>query len=225
MKIRFYAHASFRLEGDGVAVVTDPYTPGPAVSNFDPIAEPADIVVMSSATDRFHSDPSHVGGAPVVINAVDAPAEGVTVQGVSIRAFPSQESLTWDFGRDPDDNAMYLIVLDGLRCFHMGDIGNPLAPEHLDALAGQVDVLFALTGGHATIALDDLDAAIRAIQPRVIIPMHYYAPQGRLKIYPVTEFTQRYPAEMVTFVGGAELELSRATLPGQPHIYVLEQSR
>jgi L-ascorbate metabolism protein UlaG (beta-lactamase superfamily) len=107
----------------------------------------------------------------------------------------------------------------------MGDIGNPLAPEHLDALAGQVDVLFALTGGHATIALDDLDAAIRAIQPRVIIPMHYYAPQGRLKIYPVTEFTQRYPAEMVTFVGGAELELSRATLPSQPHIYVLEQSR
>jgi hypothetical protein len=44
--------------------VTDQYTPGPSVSNFDPIAEPADIVVMSSATDSFHSDPSRVLGGP-----------------------------------------------------------------------------------------------------------------------------------------------------------------
>ena len=60
MKIKFYAHASFRLEGDGLAVVTDPYTPDR--SGFDPIDEPADVVIMSSATDDFHSDPSHVTG-------------------------------------------------------------------------------------------------------------------------------------------------------------------
>nr|MDP9487742.1 MBL fold metallo-hydrolase [Actinomycetota bacterium] len=29
MRITFYAHASFRFEADGLAVVTDPYTPGP----------------------------------------------------------------------------------------------------------------------------------------------------------------------------------------------------
>ena len=52
MKIRFYAHASFRLEADGLAVITDPYTPGPQNSGFDPIDEPADVVIMSSATDR-----------------------------------------------------------------------------------------------------------------------------------------------------------------------------
>ena len=53
MKITFYAHASFRLDADGVAVVTDPYTPGPGHSGFDPIDEPADVVLMSSATDRI----------------------------------------------------------------------------------------------------------------------------------------------------------------------------
>ena len=37
MKIKFYAHASFRLEADGLAVITDPYTPGPQNSGFDPI--------------------------------------------------------------------------------------------------------------------------------------------------------------------------------------------
>ncbi len=228
MKIKFYAHASFRLEANGVAVVTDPYTPGPEVSNFDPINETADLVIMSSATDRFHSDPSHVLGNPLVVNAVEVvnQEQSATVaKGVPIRAFPSSESLTWDYGRDPEDNAMYLFELEGLRFLHIGDIGNALSEEQLAALAGQVDVMFALAGGNSTIALDDLEKAIQAIQPRVIIPMHFFVPQGRLKILPVTEFINRYPAEMVTHVQGSELELTRATLPETQHIFLLEQSR
>jgi L-ascorbate metabolism protein UlaG (beta-lactamase superfamily) len=230
MKISFYAHASFRLEGvarDGrpVAVVTDPYTPGPAVSNYDPIAETADLVIMSSATDTFHSDPSHVTGDPVVVNAVEVPAEGVTVMGVPIRAFQTMESLTYDYGRDPDANAMYLFELDGLRCLHIGDLGNAVDPAHLEELVGQVDVMFALTGDKPTIALDDLDDAIRAIQPKVVIPMHYFHPKGRLKILPVTDFTARYPQEMVTWVGATTLELDVKSLPASIHIFVLEQSR
>jgi hypothetical protein len=76
VKIRFNAHASFRLEAEGLAVITDPYTPGPQNSGFDPIDEPADVVVMSSATDPFHSDPSHVRGEPIVVNALELPPEG-----------------------------------------------------------------------------------------------------------------------------------------------------
>jgi L-ascorbate metabolism protein UlaG (beta-lactamase superfamily) len=228
MKIKFYAHASFRLEGDGVVVVTDPYTPGPAVSNFDPIMEEADVVIMSSATDRFHSDPSHILGNPAIVNAVEivgAPDSQVTVKGVPIRAIPSMESLTFDFGRDPEDNAMYLFEIEGIRFLHIGDIGNPLSPEQLAQLAGKVDVMFALTGGNATIALDDLDRAIEGIGPRVVIPMHYFHPKGRLKILPVSEFLDRYPPAVVTKVEGSELELTKETLPASQHIYVLEQSR
>ncbi|MXP65083.1 Zn-dependent hydrolase [Roseomonas sp. M0104] len=228
MKITFYAHASFRLEADGLAIVTDPYTP--ARSGFDPIHEPADIVLMSSATDDFHSDPSHVLGAPVVVNALELPPEGAEMRGITIRPFPAYESLTFDYqaaaGRDPDANALYHFTLGGLRVLHMGDIGNPVAPEHLEALRGQVDILLALTGEHATIALDDLDEAIRAIGPRVIIPMHYFSPRGVLKIEPVERFIARFPAEAVTRVGGPALELTPETLPGDaPHVFVLEQSR
>lgn len=230
MKITFYAHASFRLEADGLAVVTDPYTPGPRPgSGFGPIGEPADLVVMSSSTDTFHSDPSHVLGDPVVIDALDLPPEGTTVRGVGIRPFPAMESLTFDFqgefGRHPDANALYLLTLGGLRVLHLGDTGNPIPPEHLDALRGNVDVLLALAGAHATIAYDDLDAAIREIRPRVIIPMHYFHPRGWLQIEPVDSFLSRYPAEMVTRVGGPTLEITPGTLPEEPHIFVLEQSR
>ncbi len=230
MKITFYAHASFRLEADGLAVVTDPYTPGPKPgSGFDPIDEPADIVIMSSSNDTFHSDPSHIRGDPVVIDALELPPEGTNVKGVQIRSFPAMESLTFDFqgefGRNPDANALYLFTLGGLRMLHLGDTGNPIPSEHLDALRGNVDILLALAGAHATIAYDDLDAAINEIGPRVIIPMHYYSPRGWLQIEPVDSFLSRYPDDMITHVGGPHLELTPATLPPEQHIYVLEQSR
>ena len=226
MKIRFYAHASFRLEVDGFAVITDPYTPGPQNSGFDPIDEPAEVVIMSSATDPFHSDPSHVRGDPTVVNALELPPEGAGARGLHVRPFPAMESMTFDFGRDPDANAMYLFTLGGVRVLHIGDIGNPMSREHLDALHGKVDLLFALAGAHATIALDDLDAAIDAIGPRVVIPMHYFSPRGVLDIEPVDTFLECHPADSVTWVNGSELELTPESLPAEaPRIYVLEQSR
>lgn len=230
MKIKFYAHASFRLEADGVAIITDPYTPAPGNSGFDRIEEAADIVIMSSATDAFHSDPSHVRGDPIVVNALELPPEGAEVRGIPIRSFPAYESKTFDYqaeyNRDPDANALYHFTLGGLRILHMGDIGNPVAREHLDALRGQVDILLALTGEHATIALDDLDDAISIIGPRVVIPMHYFNPRGVLKIETVDRFLDRLPPDSITRVGGPELELTRETLPSTaPHIFVLKESR
>jgi len=225
MKITFYAHACFRLEDEHLSVITDPYTPGPEGSRFDPVNEPADIVIMSSATDSFHSNPNHISGEPTIVDAMTIPPEGLTVTGLHILSFNTMESLSHDYGRDPDANAMYLFELGGVRVLHMGDVGNAIDDKYLHALRGKVDVLFALTGGQPTIALDDLDAAINGIEPRVVIPMHYYSPRGVLKILSVTDFTDRYPKAQVTCVGGPELTLTPETLPETLHIYVLEQSR
>lgn len=152
----------------------------------------------------------------------------VTIRGLAIRGFPAMESLTFDFGRDPDANALYLFTLGGVRVLHMGDIGNPVPEEHLAALRGQVDLLLALTGAHATIALDDLDAAIARIEPRAVIPMHYASSRGVLKIEPVETFLDRLPPGQVTRVGGSELDLTADLLPpvgAPPRIFVLDQSR
>ena len=65
MKIKWYGHACFRVEGGGVSIVTDPYTP--EVAGLDPVEEPADVVIMSSATDRFHSNAAMVPGDPKIL--------------------------------------------------------------------------------------------------------------------------------------------------------------
>ena len=71
-----------------------------------------------------------------------------------------------------------------------------------------------------------LDAAIDAIGPHVVIPMHYFSPRGVLDIEPVDTFLECHPADSVTWVNGSELELTPESLPAEePRIYVLEQSR
>ncbi len=226
MKIRFYAHACFRIEGGGRTIITDPYEP--KVAWFKPIDEPADLVVMSSNRDRFHCDPSHVQGNPRVINALEIPPEGQVVDGLALRAFRVRERYQLRllfFGIRPRPNAMYTFELEGIRVLHTGDIGRRFRDQELAALRGQVDVMFALAGGVHNIEVADMKRAIDAIAPKVVIPMHYFLPHGRLKILPVDAIAGTFPPDRVVRVGGSDLELHAGTLPAEPHLYILEPAR
>lgn len=230
MKIRFYAHSCFRLEGESRTIITDPYEP--RASRFDPIDEPADLVLMSSNTDRFHCDASHVQGRgqskPRVVNTLDIDGRE-TIDGLEVRAFRARERwrpLVLLRGGIPRASAMYAFTLDGLRIFHSGDIGRRFKPEEIDELRGKVDVMFAISGGVHNIEVDDMKVAIDAIAPKIAIPMHYFSPKGRLKrLLPVDEMARRFPADRVTRVGGPELEVTPASLPAETRLVILEQSR
>lgn len=219
MQIKFYAHACFRIEGSGTSIITDPYTP--SVARFDPVGETADMVLMSSGHDRFHSDYAQIPGDPHIINALDIGSAGLTVEGLRIQSFPNRENKD----ENAADNAMYGVFLDGMTLLHMGDAGYLPSPEQIRFLADQVDILLALVGGPPTISLDALDQFIAAVKPRLVIPMHYYTPRGALNILPVTAYTDRYPAEQVTWLDSSELEVTAATLPEIMQIVVLQQSR
>jgi L-ascorbate metabolism protein UlaG (beta-lactamase superfamily) len=226
LKIKFYAHSCFRLEGADRTIVTDPYEP--EVSWFDPIDEPADLVLMSSNTDRFHCDPSHLQGEPRVVNALELPVGGTEIDGLAVRPFRARERFQRRLlvrGILPRPNAMYAFTLDGVRVLHTGDIGRRFKASEIAALHGQVDVMFALSGGVHNIEVDDMKRAIEAIGPRIVVPMHYFSPKGRLKILPVDEIARRFPAERVVRVGSPEIEVTPETLPSETHLYILEQAR
>jgi L-ascorbate metabolism protein UlaG (beta-lactamase superfamily) len=219
MKIKWYGHACFRIEGGGVSIVTDPYTP--EVAGLDPVEEPADVVIMSSATDRFHSNAAMVPGDPKILDALEIAGRGsVGVNGVEFEALQTMESLKHKV--NPDENAIYRFTVEGVSILHLGDLGNPLTNELLDRLRGRVDILLALTGGPPTIELEDLDRAIEEIGPRIVIPMHYQIPRLKLDILPLEAFTSRYPEDAISRVGSAEVELSQSNLPRTLQIYVLD---
>lgn len=217
MKIKWFAHASVKLQGDGLTIITDPYTPEEL--GFEPITEPADIVIRSSADDSGHNHAEMITGNPIVVTATELEPEGETVKGIHITPIHAQESLIYK--ERPRDNAMYLFTLGGLRVAHLGDIGNRLTDDQLVRLKN-VDVLIAPAGGPPTIDLTDLADAVRVVKPRVMIPVHYHLPNTKIKMLPVTEFTALFPAESVVINPTPEIELTPATLPAEPRIVVLQ---
>jgi L-ascorbate metabolism protein UlaG (beta-lactamase superfamily) len=216
MNITWLAHAAFLIEGSGVRIITDPYTP--STMGFATIDEPADIVVRSSADDAGHCNASMIPGDPIVVTATEVGPAGVEARGVLFTAIPAQESLIYKTA--PADNALYRFTLDGIRVAHFGDVGNRLAESQQAALAG-AEVWLVPAGGPPTIDLDDLLDAIEALQPRVIIPMHYQLPSATFKMLPVTDFTGRFPAGEVVWQSQPTLTLTAGTLPSQRRVFVL----
>lgn len=220
MKIVWQGHACFYIESSsGLRIVTDPYTP--SIAGLAPLTEPADIVVMSSDNDTYHSDGAGVPGQPAIVNALAVARAGGSreVKSVTIRAIEAMESVVHK--THPDQNAMYRFDVDGVSVGHMGDVGNPLSPAQMDFFRG-VDVLLALTGGPPTIELDDLDAVIREVKPKIVIPMHYRIPNLNLKIFGVEAFTSRYPAEQVETRNTSSLDFTLTFLPTTTQITVLQ---
>ena len=216
MRVSWYGHACFRLEGAGVSVITDPYTP--ELAGLGAVTDTADLVLMSSALDEAHSNAAMIAGSPRVLNALDAVDAPASVgSGIVVEAVAAMEGV--DRPDDPKANALYRFELDGLAVCHMGDVGRPLSEAQLEPLCGRVDVLFALAGAGPTIALDDLDEAIARIGPRVVIPMHYRTPSLRYDVGPLEDFLAHRAGDRIVCHEGSTFEL--AALPDALTVHVL----
>ena len=117
------------------------------------------------------------------------------------------------------------IAVTGLHWLLVKPAGLSISTKDEAVRQKTVDVMLALAGGVHNIEVDDMKAAIDAIGPKVVIPMHYFLPKGRLKILPVDEIARRFPADRVVRVGGPEMEVTPETLPGETRLYILEASR
>ena len=236
MRIKWYAHACLRIEGGGVSIITDPYTPHK--SGFAPVDETADIVVRSSDDDSAHANAAMIPGSPEIVTAThilgtggrsapgdrNGPGKGggpshMTRAGIRFSAVPALESMRVKL--QPRDNAMYCFVVDGVRLVHFGDVGNRLERWQLEEIGG-VDVAIVPTGGPPTIELDELQEALDFLCPAVTIPMHHDLPGCKFpRMADVREFTRRYPPSQVLWAKEPESELSLETLPSQPEVWVL----
>jgi len=218
MRIKWLAHASFLIEGDGLRIITDPYEPNETI-NLPPVTEAADIVIRSSDDDEAHCYVETIPPGFELITATDIVDTGAEAKGVQIKAIWSEEShIHKEVVRD---NAMYRFTLEGINITHMGDVGNPLTEAQMEALAG-TDILLALAGGPPTIELDALIAVIEQVKPKVAIPMHYRIPGPRFFMLPVTDFTSYYPDEKVVWSESTEVELSEDSLPDETQLIVLK---
>ena len=165
MKITYLGHASFLLEtAAGTRIVTDPYgqdiLPHPVVKAH---------VVTASHEHYDHCDYSQVKGDYVIVNT----AKDVTFLDVKITCVPCWHDEVKGKKRGP--NRAYIFEADGLKVIHLGDLGEAPTPALIDACSG-ADVLLIPVGGTYTLTGEEAAAAVKALQPKLVVPMHYRCP-------------------------------------------------
>jgi L-ascorbate metabolism protein UlaG (beta-lactamase superfamily) len=222
MRLTFYGHAAFLLETGGVRVIFDPYR-SPDSGGYAAINEPADVVVCSHENDRYHSHLGQIVGPFEVVRGLEVAPAGVEVRGLRLHAIPVFETPARLSG---DEVTIVHLRSEGLHLVHLGDLGHLLTEEEAAPIRG-ADVVLVPAGGVPTIALEEAEALLRQLAPRVVVPMHYWTPRINLKIEPVERFLDavaglEWP---VVEVGGPTVEFTRATVPAGPTIVRLEPCR
>jgi len=165
MDISWLGHSSFRIKGKYATLVTDPYAPSTGLKF--PKTD-CDIVTISH-DHQDHNDTLKIGGEPKIISG---PGE-YEIKEVSIFGIQSfHDDLG---GSERGRNTIYSMTLDGIHLCHLGDLGHKLSQDTLAEMSA-VDILFIPVGGVYTIGPEQAVEAVSAIEPRVIIPMHYKVP-------------------------------------------------
>jgi L-ascorbate metabolism protein UlaG (beta-lactamase superfamily) len=177
VRIRWYGQSAFLLSSERTVFI-DPFGDMSALAaargmvfEYPPVAGVTADVLMVTHEHRDHNAVEAVGGDPVTIRSTagrfDSPVGEVV-------AIASEHDDVAGTARGP--NTIFRFELDGVRCCHLGDFGQrALRPEQRDAI-GEVDVLFVPVGGGPTIGGEAAADLVRAISPRVVLPMHYRTP-------------------------------------------------
>lgn len=209
MRITWYGQSAFLLSGEK-RVFIDPFGDlGEAARShgieFDyPAIEAEADVLLVTHEHGDHNVVEAVGGEPVVIRSTAGRFESPIGEVVGIASEHDDVA-----GTARGANKIFCFTLDGVRFCHMGDFGQAaLRPEQIEAI-GDVDVLFVPAGGGPTIGGESAAAAVRAIGPRVVVPMHYRTPRVNF-LDPPDEFVAALGLP-VTEVGSTDIELDAGT--------------
>jgi L-ascorbate metabolism protein UlaG (beta-lactamase superfamily) len=220
MRITFYGHAAFLIEAAGLRIILDPFR-SPDSGGYAPIAEPADLVVVSHENDRYHSHLGQIVPPFEVVRGLELPEGGRVVRGIrfeAVRVFETPER------RPGDEVTIVHFRAEGLHVVHLGDLGHALSEGELAPLR-DAEIVLVAAGGPPTIDYPAIPPLLGGIGPRLVVPMHYKTPKINLDIQPVERFFEVLADWPIDRPGGRSLEVSPATLPRSRRIVALEPAR
>ncbi len=178
-RFTWFRQSAFRFDGDGLTLYIDPW----GTSESEP---PADLILITHAHGD-HLQPDEIErlktGSTKIVAPHDvarelsgdvtpvAPGESHEIAGVKFETVPAYNVVEHRLDKHPKENRWvgYVIELEGHRYYHSGDL-DPL-PE-LESLS--TDVAMVCIGGDPfTMGPEEAAGFVRAIGPKIAVPMHY----------------------------------------------------
>jgi len=208
LDISWLGHSCFRFRSDELTIMTDPFPESIGLQ----LREERPIVATLSHQHVNHSYIEGLGGDPRVLKG---PGE-YEMAGVYITAV-----MTPGGQNDPPDkrNTAYLFEIENLRICHLGDVSNVLSTRQIEELS-PLDILLAPVGGVCTVEVPRIIEMMRALGPRVMIPMHYKVPGLQVELNPVDDFLRHMGLRDVQ--SQPRLTISSTSLPAELRVAVLD---
>lgn len=169
MNIQYYGDYCFKITTkpagratDDIVIWTD--LPEKKTGIRSPFGH-ADLVLLSHVSP----DDEALSGLKDDPTMIYTPGE-YAVKGVSIFGYPSSRDEEW--GAKSGKNTIFVFDSEDVRMAYLGALGHVLDEKTVEKI-GDVDILFVPVGGEDTLASKEIDALIREIEPKMVIPMHY----------------------------------------------------
>ncbi len=211
-RITYVGHSTFLIESArGVSAATDynDYVRHPSTPT---------VATMNKAHSTHYSNNPDPGIRHVLPGwnprGAGPAAHDVTVDDMRVRNVPTNIR-SWSGATDFDGNSIFVFEIGELCVVHLGHLHHELEPGHLQAI-GRADIVLAPVDGGFTLDMDGMLGVLKTLQPRVIIPMHFF---GRATL---ERFL--FKASNDWLIDTREtpvLTLSKATLPRSPTVIVL----
>jgi L-ascorbate metabolism protein UlaG (beta-lactamase superfamily) len=173
MRIRWYGQSTFLFSGQR-AVFIDPFGEMEGLAarglrfDYPPIEGVEADLLLVTHEHRDHNAVDVVRGSPQTLRSTAGTFESPVGEVVAVASEHDDAA-----GTQRGPNAIFRFTLDGLRLSHFGDFGQAeLRAEQREAI-GEVDVLLLPVGGGPTVGGESAAAIVRALRPRLVVPMHY----------------------------------------------------
>jgi L-ascorbate metabolism protein UlaG (beta-lactamase superfamily) len=173
MQIRWYGQSAFLISAERTVFV-DPFGPMEGLAErgmqFDyPAIEGVEAdVLLVTHEHADHNAVDVVGGSPQILRSTAGTFDSPLGEVIAVASEHDEAA-----GTKRGPNTIFRFALDGLRLCHFGDFGqSELRHEQLRAI-GSIDVLFLPVGGGPTVGGEPAAAIVRALKPRLVVPMHY----------------------------------------------------
>ncbi len=207
MDIRWQGRSTFEITSGAQKVLFDPF-PGAPKSK---VAGELPTVVTSS----------HDGAGDIELSpwrksskVLEGPGE-YEIGGLALRGVPTPRN---DDANPRATNTVFTLECENLSVCHLGQLRDTLSSQAQQAL-GKVDILILPAGGPGTIGPEEAASTIRALDPKVAIPVYNGDQKGQA--------AQQALARLVAEIGVAaadpvpRLTISRSNLPAELRVVIL----